>query len=439
MENMFKSPKKRKLIKSQTTIQEKAMTYFGPMIQIEENGATVKKYKCLKCERENMLNGNKISNLAGHLQSRHPEIYEKMVPKPKKEPLEFKRLRLLQNAVELVSVNGRPFKLLLDSGYQAGIQNKLAKLKEAGIGINFSEGNLLEIKNHMRNMAEKVRAKIRDEVKGKIMSLMVDIVTKNNRSIIGVSLQYIADGKLRIRSIGMIELKQSHTGKYLAKMIIDRLKMYNIENCQILTITTDNGKNIVKMVRDIEYHFMSLSNQGNNDQLEMTRRALADILNNENDDGNTDIAIEQVLAEVHETTDDEALGILFEETVLNVNQNLLSEAANDIIDVIGSEMVWNITNVNCMAHTIQLVVKDSINAIDTRDENVIKIGREVIKFLRLPSTKHEMNERGMAYNLPRLDCPTRWGSTYIMVRYPFYFIFITIEIYKKTQTKFDNI
>lgn len=75
---------------------------------------------------------------------------------------------------------------------------------------------------------------------------MVDIGTKNKRSVLGMSVQLIINGKLVIRSIGMIELKKSHTGKYLSELIIKRLNDYHIEKRQILTITTDNGKNIKK-------------------------------------------------------------------------------------------------------------------------------------------------------------------------------------------------
>lgn len=55
-------------------------------------------------------------------------------------------------------------------------------------------------------MGESVRDKIKQEVSGRALSLMLDIGTKNRRSIFGISVQYIImNGKLRIRSIEFVQ------------------------------------------------------------------------------------------------------------------------------------------------------------------------------------------------------------------------------------------
>lgn len=128
----------------------------------------------------------------------------------------------------------------------------MAKLRNAGYSLNLSDSNLPEVKEHLHIMAEKVRKKIANEVKGRAIELMVDIAKRNNRSIIGASIQYIANGKLKVRSIAMIELHEAHTAKYLAEIICVRLKVFEIDLRQILTITTDNGSNVLKMIKDVE-------------------------------------------------------------------------------------------------------------------------------------------------------------------------------------------
>lgn len=55
----------------------------------------------------------------------------------------------------------------------------------------------------------------------------------------------------------MIELQQRHTGNYLAKTIIDHLRDNGIEPIQILAFTTDNGANVLKMIRDINEEFQN--------------------------------------------------------------------------------------------------------------------------------------------------------------------------------------
>lgn len=118
--------------------------------------------------------------------------------------------------------------------------------------IEFDRKNWPEVKNLLHKIAIAVRDKIKEEVRSRVISLQVDIVTKNRRAIFGITIQYVANGKVRVRSIGVIELLQSHTTQYLADVICARLKIYEIDLKQILTITTDNGTNFLKMVREID-------------------------------------------------------------------------------------------------------------------------------------------------------------------------------------------
>lgn len=152
------SPRKRRRIEQ--SFGEKSKSEIFPPVETIENGEILMKYKCKHCpDHKRPINATKIGNLGSHLERVHPLIFAN-ITKNKKESLPIKRLRTLQNAVEIVSVNGRPFKCLLDSGYQSEIENKLRKFRDAGMAINFSNPNLPEIKKHLSSMADKVREKI---------------------------------------------------------------------------------------------------------------------------------------------------------------------------------------------------------------------------------------------------------------------------------------
>lgn len=215
------------------------------------------------------------------------------------------------------------------------------------------------------------------------------------------SIQYILNGELKVRSIGMIELLQSHTGKYIAKMIIKKLKEFGINLKQITTETTDNGKNVLKMVRDINHHLQ--------EEIEKCKQS-SSISNrtepNENDsiNENTDELIKELLAKEREITDDEALERLFEEAEFEQEQDhsTLLNAMSAELTTCGAEM-WDITGVNCAAHTLQLAIHDAIKKLPTSLANVIKLVRNVCLFLRLTSTSIAMREIGIAYTLPRLE------------------------------------
>lgn len=82
--------------------RQKIPTIISQTIQSFEliEDAEKKMYKCLLCSDV------------------HSQFYFDNIETRVKEPLEVKRLNLIQNAVETVTVNGRPFNYLLDSGYQ---------------------------------------------------------------------------------------------------------------------------------------------------------------------------------------------------------------------------------------------------------------------------------------------------------------------------------
>lgn len=235
----FVSPRKRKREKS-PTLGEKSKIFYGEMFLKDGN----KIYKCNECERDN---GNKEYNLACHLENCHRELHNQ-IHKKKKDHLAVKRLKLLQNAVEIVSKNGLPFNFLLSSGYQNGIQNKVRKLNQAGYSINLSNSNLTDMKQHV--MAQKARQEIREKVRNKHLSVLLDIAT-NNRSILGVSVQLRLKGKFTLYSFGIVELHAAHTATYLAKVCIGRLNFDEVNMRKVVSVTRDNGANVSKMVRDM--------------------------------------------------------------------------------------------------------------------------------------------------------------------------------------------
>lgn len=397
--------KMNKRAKKEQTLGNKSLQSFK---LVEENTGDKKMYHCLLCTGDaRPINGTKPYNLCQHLKHVHTQFYFDHIDTRVKDPLPVKRLKLLMNAVEIVSVNGRPFNHLLDSGYKAGIENKLHKLQQAGIGLDFH--HLTEVKNHLSIMAENVRIRIRQELKGKPISLMADICTKNNRSIFAISAQFIVSGKITIRSLGLFELNRAHTGAYLANILNDCLENFGIEKWQVVCITTDNGKNVKKMVR--EYNSTNSTNASNshnvNDHTTQTRNH---VLDDEQSQSNTDDEIQLILAETNELTDSDAYDMIFEEQNLEANGALLTSLTTDFI---GTETIWNTTGINCAVHTLQLAIKDACERLSHCHTNVVNLAREVAKFLRNPTNRREMESRG--HKLPRLECTTRWCSLCLMV------------------------
>jgi bifunctional polynucleotide phosphatase/kinase len=85
----------------------------------------------------------------------------------------------------LASNNGRPFKLMEDSGFRMIIDPIIAGLSNS-FAINSEK-----VHDRVLLVSFKTRQAIREETKGKMVSVKMGCATRLNRSIYGINLQYI--------------------------------------------------------------------------------------------------------------------------------------------------------------------------------------------------------------------------------------------------------
>lgn len=64
----------------------------------------------------------------------------------------------------------------------------------------------------MHEESNLIRQEIITEASSKLISLKLDAVTRLNRSFLGVNMQYIVDDSIKLRTLGLMELTESHTG-----------------------------------------------------------------------------------------------------------------------------------------------------------------------------------------------------------------------------------
>lgn len=400
----MESPAKRKKLNK----SEKAQQYF----HLDTSDVNIKtNYKCTLCPKT--INGRKISNLSSHLQQCHREFFESVCKED--DELDLKRKKLLLDCVELVTVNGRPFKSISDSGLISMNEDLLQKLQKAGKEVNLEDKNLLEIKSVLMNVAGRIREKIVNELNGIPLSILLDIGTAGGRPILGFSAQLILNGILTVRSLGMIELKQSHTGVYLAEVIIKRLEDFHVNVEQIVTITTDNGSNVLKSVRDMEVYLQSVAEVAQNMPETPQKRTENDTRNE--DDAAIEEQIEAALLLEDELTEEEAFTFLFDETTDEeiLNHELLLTSVATALNDRGIHVDWNVVGVACNAHTLQLCIKDTVAATTSRVQNMIKLCQKVAVHLRVKSIERQLESDGIPCKMPHLEVSTRWCSQYLMV------------------------
>ncbi|XP_073841362.1 uncharacterized protein [Musca autumnalis] len=97
--------------------------------------------------------------------------------------------------------------------------------------------------------SKNIKTEISNDLKGILFSLKMDVATRLDLSMLGINVQYIKHGKIVVKTLAIKELRSSHTSEYLKTVILDVLKEFDVDIRNILTITTDNGSNMLKTVR----------------------------------------------------------------------------------------------------------------------------------------------------------------------------------------------
>lgn len=391
--------------KSETSL---AIWLYDPPEQ--QNGKQM--YKCKICGM--FRNGSKPSNLVSHLKSCHSTTYMVQISRKFENPtkkLEVKRFMLLQQCVEMTTINKQPFNDLLKSGFQKMIANKLDKFERNGMKLDLKSSHLTVVKDHIKYTAARIRDKIRAEISNKMISLSADIVSKNLRSIFGVIAQYIMNGSPVFRCIGMQEMHDRHSGKYMSELLKTCLEQYGATFQNIASLTTDNASNMKTLLSSVNKEIQNENEAGAEntmqhvEQQEMEDGSIIDLTNDAEFEEymNSDTNELEALLSSLEPAEDEWILSNFDE-----------DCVNSIRQTIRDSFLF-VNRVNCAAHTLQLGVRDGLALLPKDLQNVITLCREFSKFTRLQKTIYELEKMGLQKKFPPLDVCTRWSSTYLMV------------------------
>ncbi|CAI6373937.1 unnamed protein product [Macrosiphum euphorbiae] len=147
----------------------------------------------------------------------------------------------------MVTVNGRPFSILHDSGFRKLLNPIIEGLPETGFAINSHN-----IKCHIIDKTQLIINNITTDIANRLISLKVDCVTRHNRSLIGINIQYMQHNVLQLKTLAITELMERHSAIYLKEMVSNVLDKYGIAKRQIFSITSDNAANILKMTDIID-------------------------------------------------------------------------------------------------------------------------------------------------------------------------------------------
>lgn len=326
--------------------------------------------------------GHKYSSASAairHIRKQHDNVY-KTIQANKESRNEsshntFFEIRVKVNpdkiwnaCVDLVTLNALPLSAVEYPAFKTILKPYVIALKRQGIDLIVNRQN---IKTKVGERVQAIKNRIISESKNKMVCLMLDIASRYNRSVLGVNISYFDDGKIRIRTIGMHVLRFSHTASNLKDLIVKNLQEFNIRLEQIIAVTTDNGKNLLKTIAF------------SNDELQKTQIF--------EDDTESDEFID------HDIFDD----VYYED--------LLAEVRSMFKEINHTSLIHGIS---CGAHCLHLVVTKALKK-SPESLQLIEKCRNLAKKLRCPTFRQMLRSAGESMAI--LDVNTRWNSIYSMV------------------------
>lgn len=387
------------------SLKARVARYF---VRIDPNDENNKLYQCQieKCKRK--CNGSQPSNLTVHVKLAHKEFFAKKIMGAI-DPKEFaiKRLKFIQNCAEVIAINGRAFKSLSDSGIRKLIAEKLNELKSAGYGKGLRAPAYTAVKQHIQYQAARIDEEIKKEVRGRFIALMVDTASRNNKTFMGLSLQYVLDGRVIIRCIGMSEIDDAHSSLNIKNIIMHRLNFFDINIKQVISITTDNAPNMIAMLK----RFNTVVDEEENREDEESGEDEESDGEEENDGNKHENEDSETDYDEHEFMDLHLEHQAELDEMLDDNREYVALVENCVNDLAKKTMIIN--GIRCAAHTLQLAVRDTLQ--ESLYGSAIDRFRDICKFLRKPSSIRILKEQNIKIYLPRIDCSTRWSSLYRMV------------------------
>lgn len=147
-----------------------------------------------------------VGNYIRHCRSKHTEVAiakglgkdESDVPKrPRvaaKRPIAVDKQLFVDSAIKMVAYHNMPLTCFEWEGIK-----QLFDPIAAAVGVCINRSN---IKGHLKMAYDMIHDYIKNEVRGKLLSIKIDSASRYTRSVLGIIAQYTVDGVVVVRTLG---------------------------------------------------------------------------------------------------------------------------------------------------------------------------------------------------------------------------------------------
>lgn len=146
-----------------------------------------------------------------HLRRAHSQIYDLIDAQKSMQTNQSTEVRITETParirhaiLQLVVFCALPFSTVQQWGFQLLIKPYVTAFRK--VNANFAV-NRTSLRSQIQVQAEQIKKDIIQEVNRKMVCLLLDIASRYNRSVLGISIVYYSNGTVHTRTIGMITLK----------------------------------------------------------------------------------------------------------------------------------------------------------------------------------------------------------------------------------------
>lgn len=298
--------------------------------------------------------------------------------------------KILDLATTLAVEGARPFSMFDDVAMRAITNFALLGAKE--------EGSVTgpKVRENLIGRARLQRERVKQVLKGKLLSISADLATCNSMSFFGMLVQYQIEGEINVINLACRQVYESHTAENIKKWLQAVQGEFDIDPRQILCISTDSAANIKKAAKDFIGELKS--------NFEVP---LAD--DPEDDDLPNDV---ERLSEHYPA------GIPFDLDPSNeINFSDDSEYQDDVASGINEKVKEpavdfpNAFTINCVVHQLQLAIVKFLQS--DSNKKLLAATRALAAKLRAPTIRNETKKESLKNAV--IDQVTRWSSTSVMI------------------------